>query len=118
MIRAYVAVTWCRARSTAGMVKTADSRASASAMMTALTTLPASNPKVKRRFDLWGRAAIGATATQGDWALFYQELLAALGGMVRGRRPAMKGILGQIALAAGSAPGPFGAFCKVVGVFC
>jgi hypothetical protein len=28
--------------------------------------------------DLWGRAAIGATATQGDWALFYQELLAAL----------------------------------------
>ena len=46
--------------------------------------------------DLWGRAAIGATATQGDWALFYQELLAALGAMVRGRRPAMKGILGQL----------------------
>jgi len=27
--------------------------------------------------DLWGRAAIGATARQRDWALFHQELLAA-----------------------------------------
>src|ERR1700677_5322326 len=32
--------------------------------------------------DLWRRAAIGATATQGDWALLYQELLAALGAIV------------------------------------
>ena len=32
--------------------------------------------------DLWRRAAIAATATQGDWALLYQELLAALGAIL------------------------------------
>jgi hypothetical protein len=32
--------------------------------------------------DLWRRAATGATATQSDWALLYQELLAALGAIV------------------------------------
>jgi hypothetical protein len=46
--------------------------------------------------DLWRRAAIGATATQGDWALLYQELLAALGAIVAEPAAGDEGILGQL----------------------
>jgi hypothetical protein len=46
--------------------------------------------------DLWRRAAIGASATQGDWALLYQELLAALGAIVADPAAGDEGILGQL----------------------
>ncbi len=46
--------------------------------------------------DLWRRAAIGATATQGDWALLYQELLTGLGAIVAEPAAGDEGILGQL----------------------
>lgn len=43
---------------------------------------------------------------------------AVAGAMVREPAAGDKRDSWAVALAAGSAPGPFGAFCKVVGVFC
>jgi hypothetical protein len=43
--------------------------------------------------DLWRRAAMGATVRLGDWALLYQELLAALGAIVAEPAAGDEGIL-------------------------
>src|SRR5450755_2795363 len=46
--------------------------------------------------DLWRRAAAGVGATHDDWALLYQELLAALGAIVADPPAGDEGILGQL----------------------